>query len=416
MPSPLAINRLIQEHNVAVQHAKSLMDQYPEGVAIPADKLAEIQNAFDHEVKLHNMIEKYREEAANYAEYADSAEILSMESHYRKKGDTKTADAISNMFRQWVVNGSFSDTTQEALFNTHMVSNTMSTGTGSEGGFTVPTVIASRYIETLKDYSGMRRVATVQQTASGAPLNFAGSDGTAEEGEIVAENGTATASDPTFFNRAVPVYLYSSKTITVPRQLIQDSLINIDQFVADRAMMRIARIQNRHYTVGTGTGQPTGVTVAATAGKVGTTGQTTTIIYNDLIDLRESVDIAYHANARFMCSQTMRGTLSKLVDSSNRPIWIPAYQSGLEGSAPDRLLGFPLELNNHMPTPAANAKPLVFGSLSQYMIRDVPSLEIQRYTDSVYARNYQVGYQMWMRSGGNLLDTAAVKYYQNSAT
>lgn len=44
------------------------------------------------------------------------------------------------------------------------------------------------------------------------------------------------------------------------------------------------------------------------------------------------------------------------------------------------------------------------------------SYSIRRFDDSAFALNGQVGFCGWMRSGGNLLDTAAVKYYQNSAT
>jgi hypothetical protein len=36
--------------------------------------------------------------------------------------------------------------------------------------------------------------------------------------------------------------------------------------------------------------------------------------------------------------------------------------------------------------------------------------------DSAFALNGQVGFCGWQRCGGNLLDTAGVKYYANSAT
>ena len=40
-----------------------------------------------------------------------------------------------------------------------------------------------------------------------------------------------------------------------------------------------------------------------------------------------------------------------------------------------------------------------------------------RFTDSAYAKNGQVGFLAWLRSGGNLVDVGgAVKYYANSAS
>jgi HK97 family phage major capsid protein len=65
---------------------------------------------------------------------------------------------------------------------------------------------------------------------------------------------------------------------------------------------------------------------------------------------------------------------------------------------------------------AANAKSILFGDYGHYMIRDVMQVTMFRFSDSAYTKKGQVGFLAWARSGGNLLDTAAVKYYQNSAS
>ncbi|HEY1181680.1 MAG TPA: phage major capsid protein, partial [Rhodocyclaceae bacterium] len=151
------------------------------------------------------------------------------------------------------------------------IQNAMSTTTTTEGGYTVPTEVASMVIEKLKAYGGMREVATILTTASGHPMNFPTSDGTGEEGEIVAENGEASSGDVTFGTVALPVYMYSSKQIALPKQLIQDSAIDVIAMVVARLATRIARVQNRHFTVGTGSGQPNGLIPAAGVGKTGAT-------------------------------------------------------------------------------------------------------------------------------------------------
>jgi HK97 family phage major capsid protein len=58
----------------------------------------------------------------------------------------------------------------------------------------------------------------------------------------------------------------------------------------------------------------------------------------------------------------------------------------------------------------------LFGDYSKYIVRDVMAANLFRFDDSAYVKLGQIGFLMWMRSGGNLTDTAAVKYYQNSAT
>jgi predicted phage gp36 major capsid-like protein len=41
---------------------------------------------------------------------------------------------------------------------------------------------------------------------------------------------------------------------------------------------------------------------------------------------------------------------------------------------------------------------------------------LRRFDDSGFALNGQVGFCAWLRSGGNLLDSNAVKFFQNAAS
>lgn len=293
------------------------------------------------------------------------------------------------------------------------VRNAMSTTTTTEGGFTVPSLVATMVIDRMKAYGGMREVATPMPTDGGNDYNFPGSDGTADVGEIVGQNTATNSGDIVFSNTLLKPFYYSSKKIALPHELIQDSGIDIVAYVIDRLATRIARIQNTHFTVGTGTTQPDGVIPRATLGKTGTTGQTATVIYDDLVDLKHSVNRAYRKNARFMMNDLSVAVVSKLKDTTGRPIW----ETSLVPDKPDTLLGFGVVVNDDVATMAANAKSIAFGDFSKYYIRDVNNTaQIRRFDDSAFALLNQVGFCGWQRSGGNLLDTNAVKYYANSAT
>jgi HK97 family phage major capsid protein len=246
-------------------------------------------------------------------------------------------------------------------------------------------------------------------------MGYPTSNGSTEVGEQVSQNATATAIDPTFGNASLSVYKFSSKIFAVPWELLQDAQADVLAFVGQRAMDRIGRIQNQKFTTGSGTGEPTGFVTAATVGKIGTTGQTLTIIYDDLVDMIESVD-AGHTSLTWMMSQQMRSIVRRIKDATtSRPVWIPEFEdtgASLGGS----LLGYPVWINNDMATPAANAKTVAFGNFEKYMIRDAMEFTLFRFDDSPYTKLGQVGFLAWMRSGGNLIDTAAVKTYQHSAT
>jgi HK97 family phage major capsid protein len=332
----------------------------------------------------------------------------------KAKRDTEDMLSDIKIFDCWMRRGEKGLSAEQAT----KLYNTMSTTTGSEGGYTVPALIASELINSLKDFGGMRGVAQLLTTAQGNPLSYPTSDGTAEVGELLAENTAAAALDPSFGTVGLNVFKYSSKVIAVPIELLQDSSVDIEAFVRARIIERIGRITNQHFTTGTGTAQPRGIVTGASSGKVGTTGQTLTVIYDDLVDLLESVNEAYQlgGECKFMFAQTVRGLLRKLKDTAGRPIWTPGYEAGITAGAPDLLLGKSVVINNDMPVPAANAKSIIYGDMKKYIIRDAMAVNLMRFDDSAYASKGQVGFLAFIRSGGNLVDTAAVKYYAHSAT
>jgi len=320
------------------------------------------------------------------------------------EGTISVRDAVALYLR----NGS-NVTAEQAV----AIRNAMSTTTAAEGGYTVPSEIAAMVIDKLKAYGGMREVATILPTSTGVDMNWPTSDGTADVGEIVGQNTAANAGDIVFGTIGLKPFYYTSKKIALPLELIQDSAIDVIAYVIDRLGTRIARIQNTHFTTGGGTTVPDGVIPKAGTGKTGTTGQTLTVIYDDLVDLKHSVNRAYRRNARFMLNDLSVAVVSKIKDTTGRPIWTPSLTDG----APDMLLGHPVAINDDVAVMAANAKSIAFGDFSKYTIRDVQgTTRIQRFDDSAFALANQVGFCGWTRSGGNLLDTAAVKVYVNSAT
>src|SRR3546814_11000051 len=96
-----------------------------------------------------------------------------------------------------------------------------------------------------------------------------------------------------------------------------DSSIDGESFVRSRLGTLLGRITNKHCTTGTGGSQPNGLITAATVGKTGTTGQTLTVIYDDLVDLEHSVDPAYRegGNCSFMMADGSVKTIQKIKDS-----------------------------------------------------------------------------------------------------
>lgn len=181
----------------------------------------------------------------------------------------------------------------------------------------------------------------------------------------------------------------------------------------NRLITRIGRITNKHFTVGTGSSQPSGVLTGATLGVTGAKAQVDSVTYDDLVELEHSLDPAYREGGRcsFMFADTTLKAIKKLKDGQGRPLWLP----GIDVKEPASILGYRYVINQSVPAMAATAKSVLFGDFSKYIIRDAMGITMYRFADSAFAQKGQVGFLAFMRSGGVLTDAQAVKFFQHGA-
>ena len=289
--------------------------------------------------------------------------------------------------------------------------------TGNVGGFTVPQDFRNQLEIALKAFGGMMEVADVMYTDTGATLPMPTFNYTAVKATIIGEGSGSTLDSSTPFGIAnLGAFTYRSPLLPVSWEFLQDSSFG-EGYIIDALSRSLAWAVNEHATVGTGSGQPRGVTLDATAGKVGATGSTVTAGYADLVDLEHSVDPSYRRNANWMLHDNSVKVLKKLLDGQNRPIWLPGYEAGIAGKFPDTILGYQYQINQDMPQMAANAKSILFGDFKKYKLRIARDITVLRLAER-YADQLQVAFLLFMRADGRLLDagTNPVKYYQNSAT
>lgn len=418
----MKLQQLRELRNSKAKEANDINNKYPADQRMPAEDatkmdavLAEIE-AIDADISREN---RRAQLAAEDPAAMNAALLNAATKDPSKQGDE--AKALRAFLAGGISNMAEADRTRMLARQTPDIRNAMSTTTTTEGGFTVATEYQKSLEIAMKAFGGMRQVAHRIQTASGAAMNFPATDPTSEVGEIVGQNAAVSALDTVFSNLVLNVFKYSSKKIALPFELVQDSFIDIEAYIQGLLAMRLGRIQNTHFTSGNGTTQPNGLVTAAGSGKVGLTGQTLTVIYDDLVDLEHSVDPAYRSQpgVGYMMHDSSVKVLRKLKDGQGRPIFVPGYEADamINGGAPDRIMGRPIIINQDMPVMAANAKSILFGQLSKYVIRDVMDLTVFRMTDSAFTLNGQIGFVGFLRTGGNLIDIGgAVKTYANSAT
>ncbi len=149
-------------------------------------KHGELEKAVARKLKLQGIksdeVEKIEELAERSGKSADET--------YNQK------ELSRNALASYLRGGIHNMTPQER----EIMSRAQSSGTDSEGGFTVDEVIASEIVQAMAQYGGMRDAATVITTSTGGVLNYVTNDDTANVGAWLAENTAAAAQDTVYGN------------------------------------------------------------------------------------------------------------------------------------------------------------------------------------------------------------------------
>lgn len=349
------------------------------------------------EEELRSMDEKFVKEQ-------EAAEAEKRAKHDGEK--TKTADEMrAQAFNVFLRNGlgELSQEERQALAEMRA----QGVGVNDKGGYTVPKEMQARIVEQMKAYGGIAQVAQILTTSDGRTIEWITADGTTEEGELIGENTAATEADTSFGIANLGAKKLSSKIIRVSNELLQDSAINIESYLADRIAQRIGRAEAKYLIQGTGAGTPaqpkglaasvTGTTAAKVAGKVD---------WLDINALLHSVDPAYRnvGNSRLAFNDNTFKVLKEMVDAQNRPLWLP----DVAGVAPSTILGKQYVIDQGIADIAKDAKFLYFGDFNRFVVRRVAYMTLKRLVER-YAEFDQTAFLAFHRFDCVLEDTSAIK-------
>ena len=289
-----------------------------------------------------------------------------------------------------------------------------STDSDTAGGYTVPTEMLNRIHEAMKDYGGLASVAQILTTENGQTLEWPTSDGTAEEGELIGENSQASEGDVIFGIKNLGAKKLSSKVIRVSNELLNDSGIDIQGFLASRIGSRLGRGEAKFLVQGTGAGtpeQPTGLQASVTG--TTTAASSSEFTWQEANALIHSIDPAYRraANFRIGLNDNTLKLMTEMEDLQGRPLWLPA----VSGAAPATILNVPYFVDQGIADIGVNAKFMYAGDFAQFIIRRVRYMVLKRLVER-YADFDQTGFLAFHRFDCVLQDAAAIKALQGAAT
>jgi len=279
----------------------------------------------------------------------------------------------------------------------------LKTSTGSP----VPTSFYNSVILLARNSGPMLETSTILNTAGGENLQIP-SIATYSSGTVASEGAAIGESDPVF-NSFVTLGAFKYSFLTqVSRELVEDNGVDILGFLASQVGQSLGYSVNTALTTGTGTVEPNGLVSRAGSALTGTSLSPTA---DNLIDLVYSVDTAGRRlpGTGFQMNGASIAAVRKLKDSAGYYL----FQPSLSAEARDLLLGYSIYENPAMASAASAVKPVIFGNLPSYYVRQVGGIKLDRSDDFAFNTDL-VTFRATFRVDGNLVQTSHVKYYKSS--
>ena len=281
------------------------------------------------------------------------------------------------------------------------VRNALQIGADSEGGFLCPDEYEHTLVQALTEENQLRSLCTVIRTESGdRKIPIVASHGTAS---WVEEEGQIPESDDAFGQISIGAHKVATM-IKVSDELLQDSVFDVESYIASEFARRIGAAEEDAFINGNGTAKPTGLLHSANGAEVGVSTAGAAITADEIIDLIHSVKSVYRKKAVFLLNDSTVKALRKLKDGSGQYLWQP----GLKEGQPDQLLSYRLVTSAYMPEVASGAKPVLFGDFSSYWIADRQGRSFQRLNE-LYAATGQIGFRATQRVDGRLVQGEGLK-------
>ncbi len=292
--------------------------------------------------------------------------------------------------------------------NSFEVQNALQIGTDSEGGYLVPDEFERTLIEALQEENIFRQLANIITTSSGdRKIPVVASKGTAS---WVDEEGAIPESDDAFGQVSIGAYKLATM-IKVSEELLNDSVFNLEQYIAKEFARRIGAKEEEAFFVGDGSGKPTGILNATGGAELGVTAASATAVtVDEVMDLFYSLKSPYRKNAVFVMNDATVKAIRKLKDGNGQYLWQPSITAG----QPDTILNRPVKTSAYVPTIASAKKTIAFGDFGYYWVADRQGRSFQRLNE-LYAATGQVGFKATQRVDGKLILAEAIKVLQMKA-
>ncbi|MBV9635365.1 MAG: phage major capsid protein, partial [Methylobacteriaceae bacterium] len=311
----------------------------------------------------------------------------------------------------------------KALQHKAVETKALATSSETDGGFTVVPQIDATIRDLQLLVSPIRGIAQVMTIGAGSLKVLFNLRGTAAGWVGESDPRVQTSTSQLVEMEFVPGELYAMPAAT--QQMVEDSFVNVEQWIADEIALRFAVQEGQAFVAGDGVKKPRGFlgpsyTVVADSTSLAypnigyiPTGQNGGFLPTQTSPIQQGADIffdviaalkyPYRANARWVANRRTVSQMRKIKSAFADYLWVPGLQSG----QPDSFAGYPLIEAEDMPDIASGSYSIAYGDFRQfYLIVDRVGVSVLR---DPYSSKPYVLYYTRKRVGGGVQNFEAAK-------
>lgn len=284
----------------------------------------------------------------------------------------------------------------------------LTAGTATDGAEAVPVNTYASVWSYLTEASPVMQLASVIQTADGAPLKIP-TAASFSSPALITEGATITRSAPQFSSVTLDGWKIGN-LVQISTELESDNTADVMGHTIQQGTTALGNAVDTYLVTGSGTAQPNGID-NCTVGK--TIASTSAITMDELIDTMHSVGSQYRTNGSWLLNDDTIAIVRKLKDTDNNYLW---QQSNVMGQ-PDMLLGHPIYSEPNMAALDGTADAIVgtFGNYERgYAVRVAGGLRIERSVDFAFDIDAAT-IRMLIRVDGDIVDSAAIRSIKAAA-
>lgn len=282
-------------------------------------------------------------------------------------------------------------------------------GSDPAGGYTVTPAMINSIVTRMWEIDPLRQLATIESITTGAVEMLVDWDemGATWEAETVATPETTTAK---WNKKRIDAFVASARP-RASQSLLDDSGINIEQWLSNKIANKLARLENGAFVSGDGVGKPRGFLTYGNGTAYGTVqqvnmGHATLLTADGFVLVKYALNEFYlnSPNLTWLMLRSSVAAAMQLKNGAGDYIWKP----GMLATDPNStILGVPVRMSPNMPAVAANALSIALADWKEaYMIVDRQGISVQR---DPYTVKPFVEFYTRKRVGGDVVNFDALK-------